>query len=601
MARWVLKINKSDIKELAKSSNISETVAAILSIRGIKTCEEVQQFLSGSISDLHDATLMKDMNKGTEIIREAILHKKRIAIYGDYDVDGVISTYILYSALRKCNANVEYYIPERESEGYGINSERLKLLRNEGCEVLLTCDNGISAAAEIKLAKELGMEVVVTDHHEVPYIEDEEGVKKSVLPDADAIIDCKQEDCNYPFKQLCGAGVAYKFSTVLYEKMGIPKEQANEFIEYVSMANVCDVVDILYENRILTKLGLEMLNKTKNTGLKALFKVLGLEDKRINSYHIGYMIGPCINATGRLDKAQLSLELLLCESPDRACEIASQLRDLNIKRQELTEKGFDEVCQIIEASDYDKDKVILVHCAGIHESIAGIIAGRVKEKYNRPAFVLTDSKDKSFAKGSGRSIEKYNMFEELTKCKELLEKFGGHQMAAGLTVKKENIEILRMTLNKNSTLEDRDFIPKLTIDKHMPLSEVTLKLVDELEMLEPFGKGNPSPIFADKNIPINKFYILGANKNTLKLICYTENSRIDALGFNQVEKFENLLKEKYGTEKSELILSRQSLNSCLDIAFVPSLNTYNGVTSVQLRMLDFRVSENGVDRSTPAK
>lgn len=591
MARWVLKINKSNIKELAKSSNISETVATILSIRGIKTCEEVKLFLSGSISDLHDAMLMKDMDKGTDIIKDAILHKKRIAIYGDYDVDGVISTYILYSALKRCNANVKYYIPERESEGYGINSERLKLLRNEGCEVLLTCDNGISAVEEIKLAKELGMKVVVTDHHEVPYIEDKEGVKKSVLPDADAIIDCKQEDCPYPFMQLCGAGVAYKFSTVLYEKMGIPKEQAHEFIEYVSMANVCDVVDILYENRILTKLGLEMLNKTKNTGLRALFKVLGLEDKKIYSYHIGFMIGPCINATGRLDNAQLSLELLLCENPDRAYEIATQLRDLNIKRQELTEKGFNEVCQIIEASNYDKDKVILVHCGEIHESIAGIIAGRVKEKYNRPAFVLTDSKDEAFAKGSGRSIEKYNMFEELTKCKELLEKFGGHQLAAGLTVKKENIDTLRTTLNKNSALEDSDFIPKLTIDKHMPISDINLELVSELEMLEPFGKGNPSPIFADKNISIGRFYILGANKNTLKLVCCSENCRIDALGFNQVEKFENLLKEKYGAEKSEQILSRQSLNTCLDIAFVPSANTYNGVTSVQLKMLDFRVSE----------
>lgn len=592
---WVLKRNDLDVKELAKSANISETVATILSLRGLKTHQEIQQFLSCSLRDLHDAMLMKDMDKGTEIIKQAIINRKKITIYGDYDVDGVISTYILYSALTKCGANVRYYIPDRESEGYGINCERLRLLRNEGCEVFLTCDNGISAAEEIKLAKELGMDVVITDHHEVPFIEDKDGLKKFILPQADAIIDCKQEDCRYPFKQLSGAGVAYKFATVLYEKMGIPKDQANEYIEYVSMANICDVVDILYENRILTKLGLEMLNKTENTGLKALFKLLGLEGKKIDSYHVGFMIGPCINATGRLETAQLSVELLLCDDPGKADEIALQLRELNIKRQELTEKGFNEVCQIIENSNYINDKVILVYNSDIHESIAGIISGRIREKYNRPAIILTDSKDELFAKGSGRSIEKYNMFEELTKLKELLGKFGGHQMAAGLSVKKENIDDLRIRLNKNCTLEEKDFIRKLRIDKRMFLSDVSKKVIDELEMLEPFGKGNPSPIFADKNIPINKFYILGTNKNTLKLICSTEdNRRIDALGFNQVEKFENLLKDKYGNRKSELILSRQALNSYMDIAFIPSLNTYNGVTNVQLRILDFRISENAV-------
>ena len=393
MSKWVMKKNEINIEELAKAANISETMATILSLRGLKTPEEIQRFLNISINDLHDGYLMKDMNKGTELIKKAIDNKKNIVIYGDYDADGIISTYILFVALKRCGANVNYYIPDRESEGYGINIDRLQTLYNEGCEVLLTCDNGISAVNEIKLAKELGISVIITDHHEVPFIEDEEGNQIKILPEADAVIDCKQEDCQYPFKQLCGAGVAYKFVSVLYEKMGISKVQSEQFIEYAAIATICDIVDILHENRIITKIGLEMLNNTTNIGLKALIKAVGIEDKKIKSYHIGFIIGPCINATGRLDKADLSLELLLCKDPMEADMIAAQLKELNEKRQELTEQGFIDVCQIVEDSGYHKDKVILVHDTTIHESIAGIIAGRVKEKYNKPTIILTDSKD----------------------------------------------------------------------------------------------------------------------------------------------------------------------------------------------------------------
>ncbi|HHV95761.1 MAG TPA: single-stranded-DNA-specific exonuclease RecJ, partial [Clostridiaceae bacterium] len=524
-------------------------------------------------------------------IKEAIESHKKIVIYGDYDADGVISTYILFTALRKCGANVTYYIPDREWEGYGINIDRLKTLHSEGCQVLITCDNGIAAINEIKCARELGMSVVITDHHEVPFIEDEDGNRTIVLPEANAIIDPKQPDCHYPFKQLCGASVAYKVSEVLYEKMGIRREEANQFIEYAAIATICDVVDVLYENRIIAKIGLDMLNNTKNIGLKALIKTVGMEGKKIKSYHVGFIIGPCINATGRLEKADLSLKLLLCQDPAEADEIAMQLRELNEKRQSLTEKGFENVCRIINNYNYLQDKVLIVYEPSVHESVAGIIAGRVKEKYNRPTIILTDSKDELFAKGSGRSIEKYNMFEELSKLKYLMEKFGGHQMAAGLTIKKENINELRKKLNENSPLTESDLIPKLTIDSHVPISDVSIDLINDIEALEPFGKGNPSPIFGDKKINVDRFYIVGSNKNTLKLILNTENNhRIDAVGFNQVEKFINMLENKFGIEKAEEMIRNQKCDTRLDIAFVPALNTYNGITSVQLRLYDFRIS-----------
>jgi len=592
MLKWVMKKNKNNIKELAKAAGVSETIATILASRGIDTPDEIRRFLNVSIDDLHNPYLMKDMEKGTDIIKNAIKDQKKIVIYGDYDADGVISTYILFTALMKCGANVTYYIPDREWEGYGINVDRLKTLHNEGCQVLVTCDNGIAAINEIKCAKELGMSVVITDHHEIPFIEDESGNRIIVLPEADAIIDPKQADCPYPFKQLCGASVAYKVAAVLYEKMGIPREEANQFIEYAAIATICDVVDVLYENRVIAKIGLEMLNNTKNVGLRALIKTVGMEGKKIKSYHVGFIIGPCINATGRLEKADLSLKLLLCDDPGEADTIALQLRELNEKRQNLTEKGFENVCRIIENSNYHKDKVILVYDPSIHESIAGIIAGRVKEKYNKPAIILTDSKDKLCAKGSGRSIEKYNMFEELSKLKNLMEKFGGHQMAAGLTIKKVNIDELRKKLNENSPLTENDLIPKLTIDSHVSISDVSTDLINDIEALEPFGKGNPSPIFGDKKINVERFYIMGSNRNSIKLILNTENNnRINAVGFNKVEKFTSMLAEKYGMEKAEEMLRSQKCKTQLDIAFVPALNTYNGITSVQLILYDFRISK----------
>lgn len=587
-----MKKNKTNIKELARAAGVSETIAAILSLRGIDTPGEIRRFLNVSIDNLHDPYLMKDMDKGTDIIIKSIENHNKIVIYGDYDADGVISTYILFTALKKCGANVTYYIPDRESEGYGINIDRLRILCNEGCKVLLTCDNGISAISEIKYAKELGMSVVITDHHEVPFIDHGEGNRTNVLPEADAIIDPKQDNCPYPFKHLCGASIAYKFAAVLYEKVGIQREEANKFIEYAAIATICDVVDLLRENRIIAKIGLEMLNNTKNIGLKALIKTVGIEDKKIKSYHVGFIIGPCINATGRLEKADLSLKLLLCQDPEEADVIAAQLKDLNEKRQELTENGFQNVCKIIEDYDYHSDKVILVYDSSIHESIAGIIAGRVKEKYNRPAIVLTDSKDELYVKGSGRSLEKYNMFEELSKFKNLMEKFGGHQMAAGLSIKKENVNELRKKLNENSPLTERDLIPKLTIDSHIPISDVSIDLINEIEALEPFGKGNPGPVFGDKKVSIERLYIMGANKNTLKLILSSNNNnRIDALGFNKVEKFTNMLASKFGLQKAQKMIRDQKCETQLDIAFVPALNTYNGITSVQLKLYDFRLSK----------
>lgn len=582
--QWMLRTCGLDIRRLAQEAGISEVTACILAHRGINDTSSMKKFMNSSLNDLHNPLMMKDMDKGTEIIKEAILKGKNIIIYGDYDADGVTSTVILYNALKKCNANVEYYIPDRELEGYGMCSDRVEKLQQAGAEVILTCDNGISAINEITFAKDLGMTVVVTDHHELPFNEDE-GRKEYIIPECDAVINPKQKDCMYPFKQLCGAGIAFKFAQVLYAKMGKKYEDAYEFIEYAGIGTICDIVDLVDENRIIVKEALNVITSTSNIGIGALKEILGLQDRKITTYNVGFQIGPCINATGRLYKATLAVELLLCSDYNEALNIAEKLNELNKKRQDITNKSVEKIVNSIDSGDVKKEKVIVIYDEGVHESIAGIVAGRVKDKYNLPTFVIT--KGAEMPKGSGRSIEQYDMFEELMKCSNLLEKFGGHPMAAGVSLKEENIPALRKLLNVNCDLTDSDIIPKLRIDKRVGINKITFDLLKEIELLEPFGKGNPAPVFAEKGLIAENVRFIGKDKDTLKLTLRYErdNKKIDAIAFGKVEEFKNAFLNKFGTSFET---SYDKYVTKIDIVYYPCISEYNGYKSIQLRINDFR-------------
>lgn len=583
---WRLKVTKANIDTLAKEARVSKLVAKILSNRDIQDPEDIKKFMNASLEDLHDPFLMKDMDQGTDIILDAIDEGKKIIIYGDYDADGVTSTTILYKGLLKLDANVSYYIPDREAEGYGMSSDRINKLRAEGAEVILTCDNGISAVEEVNYAKELGFQVVITDHHELPFV-DEDGERSYILPKADAIINPKRYDCEYPFKMLCGAGIAFKFMQALYMKLGIDEKEAYSFIEIAGIGTICDVVDLIDENRIIAKNSLKMISNTTNLGLRALIEELDIKDKKIKSYNIGFMIGPCINATGRLDTAALSVELLTTNDVVRAGELAKILNELNKTRQEMTMKNVEDIIHMVETSTYTHDKVLVIYKEDIHESIAGIVAGKIRERFNLPTIILT--KGKEMPKGSGRSIDEYNLFEELIKCKDLLEKFGGHPMAAGLSIKEENIEKLRKRLNKNCMLTEYDITPKVRIDNRIPLSSINEELINELDYLEPFGKGNGSPLFAEKGIKIFEIKILGKNANTLRLGCLTnDNQKIFAIGFNQVKEFIEMLQERYNDKYKRIIDNPNGLT--LDLAFFPSINEFNGNRYRQLKIKDFRLS-----------
>ena len=586
--KWLIRSTSKDIRALAKSSGISEVVTKILINRGLDNEIDIKKFMRANIEDLYDPFLMKDMEKATGLIKLAIENNKKIVVYGDYDADGVTSTVIMYKALKHCGAQVEYYVPDREHEGYGVNSDRIRKLNKEGFEVILTCDNGIAAFEQVKLAKELGMTVIITDHHELSFEEDGTGVRTFKIPTADAIINPKQKECQYPFKHLCGAGIAFKFVQALYKKIGINKECAEEFIEIAGIGTICDVVDLIDENRIIAKNALGMLTNTKNLGLKCLKEILSINEKEIKSYHVGFQIGPCINATGRLETAALSVELLICEEENRAKELAKILFELNKKRQEMTTENVEEVIELIQHSTFKNDKVLVIYKDNIHESIAGIVAGRVREAFNVPTIILTKGKENP--KGSARSIDEYNLFEELIKCEELLEKFGGHPMAAGLSIKEANIEKLRQKLNFICKLTDEDIKPKVRIDERMPLSKINYEIIEELELLEPFGKGNSSPLLAEKNIPILKIDILGKNANTLKIKCMMPgvNKTIDGVCFNRVEEFIEMLKDRYGEEHMGYLANPRGMK--LDLIFSPQINEYNGRKSIQLKILEFKHS-----------
>lgn len=578
---WMLKQTTTNLKEISMKCSISETMALILANRGIKEVKEIKKFLNASLADLYDPFLMKDMKKGVDIIIKAINERKKIVVYGDYDADGVTSTTILYKAIKQCKAQVSYHIPDRESEGYGMSTSRIKILKEQGTEVIISCDNGISAMEQVKLAKELGITVIITDHHELSFIVEDHGERKYITPEADAVINPKQSDCKYPFKLLCGAGIAFKFVQALFSELGMKEESALDFIEMAGIGTVCDIVDLIDENRIIVKNALERLSSTENLGIIALKKVLGINDKAVNTYNIGYQIGPCINATGRLDKASLSVELLLSEDEERAAELAKKLNELNKERQDMTNNSLEEAIQLVETLNLSKQKVLVIYIKDLHESIAGIVAGKIKERYYLPTILLTGGKE--MPKGSGRSIEEYNMFEELLKCKEVIEKFGGHPMAAGLSIKEENIDILRKKLNENCALTEADFKPKIRIEKRLPLRNVDLNFIEELQVLEPFGKGNPAPLFAERNINIQGVSYLGKDSSTLKLYMDLGDGKTKAEGicFGRSEDFKELLNS--GS-------SRTSSNLRLDLIFSPQINEYLGKKSLQFKITDFRLS-----------
>lgn len=578
--KWLLRNKKVDLKAMSEKYKISQLLCKLMVNRDIIDENIINSYINPVYKYLHSPKTMKDVVIAVDIIKRKIQENKKIRIIGDYDVDGIISVFILYTALKKCGANVDYEIPDRIKDGYGINENIVRAAYDEGVDTIITCDNGISAIDQIQYAKDLGLTVIVTDHHDVPFIE-EDGVRTFLSSQADAIINPKQIECEYKFKSICGAGVAFKLMEALYEEIGMDKEECYKLIEFVAIATVCDVVDLIDENRIFVKNGLEMLNNSKNIGINALKKACGLEDKEITAYHLGFVIGPCLNASGRLDSAKKGLELLLMEDDEEAKNLAQEIVDLNDARKNMTKEGVDRAINIIDSTYINNDKILVVYIPDIHESLAGIVAGRVKEKYNKPTIILTKSEDG--VKGSARSIEEYNMFEGLLACKELLDKFGGHPMAAGLSLQEDKVDELRIALNNKCELTDEDLTRKIMIDSSLPLEYLNLHLIEELNVLEPFGKGNSKPVFGVRDAKITKAMLLGKDKNVLKLKILTNNNiTIDAMIFNDLENFESKIIEKYGNEGLDNLYNKSNNNIPMDFTFYPSINEWNGNKSIQI-------------------
>lgn len=585
MEKWFVQTKKADFDKIGKNFNIDPVVARIIRNRDIITEEEIDTYLNGTLENLNSPWLMKDMDKAITIVKDKISTSKKIRVIGDYDIDGVNATFILLNGLKRCNAIVDTDIPDRMKDGYGINESLIDRAKEDGIDTIITCDNGIAAVSQIAYAKQLNMTVIITDHHDIPF-EEIDDVKTEVYPPADAIVNPKQSTCTYPFDKICGAVVAYKFVQALYETFQVPEDECRELIEFAAMATVGDVMDLVGENRIIVKEGLKRIRNTSNKGLDSLITLNGLSKENISSYHIGFVIGPCINAGGRLDTAKRALELLNSETLEDAGKLAGDLKNLNDSRKSLTLEGLENALNLIESSDLKNDKILIIYLPDCHESLAGIIAGRIRENYNKPVIVFTDSEE--CAKGSGRSIEAYNMFEELSKFKDLYIKFGGHPMAAGLSLPKENIEILRQKLNEVTTLTQEDFIAKIMIDVPMPLHYITEDLISQLELLEPFGKANEKPTFAEKDLNIISAKILGKNQNVLKLKVSNSNKCImDAMYFGNLEKINNFVTEKYGQEEWNKMLEGKENNVKLSITYYPTINEYNGYRSIQVVIKNF--------------
>ncbi len=589
MAKWMVSAKKADFNKIAEQFDIDPVLARIIRNRDILTEEEIALFLNGTLQDLHNPRLLYDMEKAVAFMLAEIARKARIRIIGDYDIDGVCATYILLRGLRACGAEVDTVIPHRIHDGYGLNESLIEEAAQAGIETIITCDNGIAAESQIAYAKTLGINVIVTDHHEVPYELDEAGNKRELLPPADAIIDPKQEACSYPYDGICGAMVAYKFVQVLFEEaVGVLEKQSTleELLELAAFATVGDVMELTDENRILVKYGLKQMVHTKNLGLRALLEANQLQGKTLSAYHIGFVLGPCLNATGRLDTAAKALQLLQSKDFAQAAAIAGELKELNDSRKEMTRQGTMQAVSMIENSELAKDKVLVLYLPDCHESLAGIIAGRIKEKYHKPVFVLTKTEDG--VKGSGRSIEAYHMYEQMSLCKELFTRYGGHKMAAGLSMTEDKVEEFRRILNQNCTLTEEDFEEKVLIDVPMPMSYVTMNFVRQLRILEPFGNGNSKPVFAQKNVKIIQGRLLGKNANVGKYKIMDEQGHIyDMIYFGDMENWHNFLEEAFGIQEKEKLYHGGSDAIMIQMIYYPDINQYQGRESLQFVMQDY--------------
>ena len=570
MEKWFVSMKKADFNGIAERYHVSPILARLIRNRDLMTDEEIGFYLNGTIADLYDGMLMKDMDKAVEILAEKIRGGEAIRVIGDYDIDGVNATYVLQEGISKLGGDVDTDIPDRIRDGYGLNRMLIDRALEDGIDTIITCDNGIAAAEEIAYGKQRGLTIIVTDHHEVPYLE-AGGVKEYLLPQADAVVDPHRADCEYPFKGLCGAAVAYKLVEALYEVMQKDVDDIDYLMENVAIATVGDVMDLTGENRIFVKQGLEMLKRTGNLGLRALIECTGVPVDRLSAYHIGFVLGPCINASGRLDTAKRALELLNAPNRREAVMLAEDLKALNDSRKEMTEKGVEQAVEQIENTSLKEDKVLVVYLPECHESIAGIIAGRIKERYYRPTFVLTHGEEGVI--GSGRSIESYIMFEAMCRCRGLFTKFGGHKLAAGLSLEEENVGRFRETINELAVLSEEDLLPKVSIDMQLPLAYVTESLVSELELLEPFGKGNTKPLFAEKNLKVLSPRIIGKNQNVLKFrVQDRRGNQMEAIYFGDAQDCLDYIKRK----------------DELSFTFYPSVNDYMGKKTLQITVVNYQ-------------
>ena len=564
MEKWMVAAKRADFKGIGERFGIDQVTARIIRNRDVIGEKAIEKYLHGSRKDFYSPWLLKDMEKAVAILQEKIENRNRIRIIGDYDIDGVMSTYILLESLRGLGCDVDMMIPNRITDGYGINEHLIEQAWQEGRDTIITCDNGIAAVTQIRKAKDLGMTVIVTDHHEVPF-EDLEGERKEILPPADAIVNPKQKACSYPFAGLCGAVVAMKVMEALYEKMAPEVDLVDKMLPFAGIATIGDVMDLQDENRILVKEGLQRLHHTTNLGLQELIRVNNLEPENISPYHIGFILGPCLNASGRLDTAKRALQLLLTDSREEAAVLAGDLKNLNESRKEMTAQGLEKAIEQVESTSMMEDTVLVVFLPECHESLAGIIAGRLRERYHKPSFVLTRGEEG--VKGSGRSIESYSMYEKLCECKEYLTKFGGHPMAAGLSLEEENVERFRRKLNEQSGLTEEDLVEKVTIDVPMPIHYIRKDLVQELSLLEPFGKGNEKPLFAQKNLWISQMRVFGKNRNVVKMRLTDENGYpMDGVYFGNGDEF---AEEGRGKRK-------------ISIVYYPDINMYQGRESLQV-------------------
>jgi single-stranded-DNA-specific exonuclease len=564
MEKWMVAAKRADFKGIGERFGIDQVTARIIRNRDVIGEKAIEKYLHGSRKDFYSPWMLKDMEKAVAILQEKIENRNRIRIIGDYDIDGVMSTYILLESLRGLGGDVDMMIPNRITDGYGINEHLIEQAWQEGRDTIITCDNGIAAVTQIRKAKDLGMTVIVTDHHEVPF-EDLEGGRKEILPPADAIVNPKQKACSYPFAGLCGAVVAMKVMEALYEKMAPEVDLVDKMLPFAGIATIGDVMDLQDENRILVKEGLQRLHHTTNLGLQELIRVNNLEPENISPYHIGFILGPCLNASGRLDTAKRALQLLLADSREEAAVLAGDLKNLNESRKEMTAQGLEKAIEQVESTSMMEDTVLVVFLPECHESLAGIIAGRLRERYHKPSFVLTRGEEG--VKGSGRSIESYSMYEKLCECKEYLTKFGGHPMAAGLSLEEENVERFRRKLNEQSGLTEEDLVEKVTIDVPMPIHYIRKDLVQELSLLEPFGKGNEKPLFAQKNLWISQMRVFGKNRNVVKMRLTDENGYpMDGVYFGNGDEF---AEEGRGKRK-------------ISIVYYPDINMYQGRESLQV-------------------